>query len=41
MTGFDLAMRVLGAVLAGTVVIAIIGVLIDRIAARHERGEGR
>ncbi len=37
MTGFILAMYVLAAVVAGTLVVAIIGVLIDRSAAGSER----
>ena len=40
MTGFDLAMMVAAAVVVGTVAVAIVGVLIDRSAARHERSGG-
>jgi F0F1-type ATP synthase assembly protein I len=33
-------MTVAGAVVGGTIVVAILGVLVDRMAAHHER-EGR
>jgi hypothetical protein len=36
-----LGLTVLVAVLVATVVIAVLGVLIDRAAERHEQGEGR
>ena len=39
LTGFTLAMVVLGVVSVFTVALAVIGVLIDRSAARRERGE--
>ncbi len=40
MSGLQLAMVVVGAVIGGTLVVAILGVLVDRMAAHYER-EGR
>lgn len=41
MTGFQLSMVVAAAVIVGTLAVAIIGVIIDRSAARSERAGGR
>lgn len=40
MSGLQLGLVVAGVVMVGTVIVAILGVLVDRTAARHER-EGR
>jgi hypothetical protein len=40
-TGLQLALVVAGAVAAGTAVLVVLGVLIDRSAARYEREELR
>jgi hypothetical protein len=37
----QLALTVFAVVLGATIVLALFGYLIDRSAARHERGEGR
>lgn len=37
----ELGLTVFFAVLVGTVILAILGLLINGSAARHERGEGR
>lgn len=41
LTGFGLAMMVTGAVLAGTIVVAVLGILIDRIGKQFEATEER
>ena len=41
MSSFMLAMVVLSAVAGCTLVVVILGVLIDRTAESHERGKGR
>jgi hypothetical protein len=38
MTGLALAMVVTAAVIVGTAAVVAVGLLIDRSAARHERG---
>ena len=37
MSGLSLGLVVAGAVIVGTAVIAVLGILIDRSAARYER----
>ena len=39
--GLGLALLVIGITAVAVAVVALAGVLIDRVAAGHERGEGR